>query len=196
MGRKIKESWTFSLSRMFFFSFIFVSWRLITLQYCSGFCRTLTWISHEFTCVPHPDPPSHLPLYPIPLGLPSAPGPSTCLSLSRMLREGKQACEERRWIQIWTFWAMWKFPAGSQKLSSGVQEKGQVYSDIIVYMNRGNWQAAGHLVTKSWTRLSYRARMPAQKHTHTHREISLWLNQKEERGRTEFLENYAIGGGK
>ena len=26
----------------FFFSFIFVSWRLITLQYCSGFCHTLT----------------------------------------------------------------------------------------------------------------------------------------------------------
>ena len=29
--------------------------------------------------VPHPDPPSHLPLHPIPLGLPSAPGPSACL---------------------------------------------------------------------------------------------------------------------
>ena len=42
----------------FFFSFIFISWRLITLQYCSGFCHTLTWISHGFTCVPHPDPPS------------------------------------------------------------------------------------------------------------------------------------------
>ena len=27
----------------FFFSFIFISWRLITLQYCSGFCHTLTW---------------------------------------------------------------------------------------------------------------------------------------------------------
>ena len=27
---------------IFFFSFIFVSWRLITLQYCSGFCHTLT----------------------------------------------------------------------------------------------------------------------------------------------------------
>ena len=51
----------------FFFSFIFISWRLITLQYCSGFCHTLTWISHGFTCVPHPDPPSHLPLYLIPL---------------------------------------------------------------------------------------------------------------------------------
>ena len=62
-----------------FFSFIFISWRLITLQYCSGFCHTLTWISHGFTCIPHPDPPSHLPLHPLPLGLPSAPGPSTCL---------------------------------------------------------------------------------------------------------------------
>ena len=25
-----------------FFSFIFISWRLITLQYCSDFCHTLT----------------------------------------------------------------------------------------------------------------------------------------------------------
>ena len=40
-----------------FFSFIFISWRLITLQYCSGFCHTVSWISHGFTCVPHPDPP-------------------------------------------------------------------------------------------------------------------------------------------
>ena len=52
---------------LFSFSFIFISWRLITLQYCSGFCHTLTWISHGFTCVPHPDPPSHLPLHPLPL---------------------------------------------------------------------------------------------------------------------------------
>ena len=64
---------------LFIFSFIFISWRLITLQYCSGFCHTLIWISHGFTCIPHPDPPSHLPLCPIPLGLPSAPGLSTCL---------------------------------------------------------------------------------------------------------------------
>ena len=45
----------------FFFSFIFISWRLITLQYCSGFCHTLTWISHGFTSIPHPDPPCHFP---------------------------------------------------------------------------------------------------------------------------------------
>ena len=38
--------------------FFFFSWRLITLQYCSGFCNTLTWISQGFTCIPHPDPPS------------------------------------------------------------------------------------------------------------------------------------------
>ncbi|KAB0340636.1 hypothetical protein FD754_022966, partial [Muntiacus muntjak] len=34
---------------------------------------------HGVTRIPHPDPPSHLPLHLIPLGLPSAPGPSTCL---------------------------------------------------------------------------------------------------------------------
>ena len=69
----------FSLSLSFFFPLIFISWRLITLQYYSGFFHTLTWISHGFICVPHPDPPSHLPLHPITLGLPSAPGPSACL---------------------------------------------------------------------------------------------------------------------
>ena len=46
---------------------------------CSGFCHTLKRNSHGFTCVPHPDPPSHLPFHPLPLGLPSAPGPSACL---------------------------------------------------------------------------------------------------------------------
>ena len=72
-----RSAW--ALLSTFFFSFIFISWRLVTLQYCSGFCHTLTWISHGYTCIPHPDPPSHLPPYPIPLGLPSAPALSTCL---------------------------------------------------------------------------------------------------------------------
>ena len=31
-----------NLGVLIFFSFIFISWRLITLQYCSGFCHTLT----------------------------------------------------------------------------------------------------------------------------------------------------------
>ena len=79
-----------------FFSFIFISWRLITLQYCSGFCHTLTWIthgvswrimtlqycsgfchtliwiSHGFTCVPHSEPPSPTSLWVIPVHQPWA----------------------------------------------------------------------------------------------------------------------------
>ena len=51
-------------AKAIFCPFIFISWRPITLQYCSGFCHTLTWISHGVTCIPHPDPPSHFPLYP------------------------------------------------------------------------------------------------------------------------------------
>ena len=71
----------FFWTQLYFFLFFifFISWRLITLQYCSGFCHTLTRISHGFTCIPHHDPLSHLPLRRIPLGLPSAPGPNTCL---------------------------------------------------------------------------------------------------------------------
>ena len=52
---------------------IYFNWRLIALQYCGGFCHTLTWIRHGCTCVPHPEPPSHLPPHPIPQGHPSAP---------------------------------------------------------------------------------------------------------------------------
>ena len=65
-GNPLRYSFFF-LRYFIYFSFIFISWSLITLQYCSGFCHTLTWISHGFTCIPHPDPPSHLPLHPIPL---------------------------------------------------------------------------------------------------------------------------------
>ena len=54
-----------------------INWRLITLHYCSGFCHTLTWISHGCTCVPDPEPRSHLLPHPIPQGRPSAPALST-----------------------------------------------------------------------------------------------------------------------
>ena len=60
---------------LFFFFFSFFNFFFI----CGGFCHTLKWNIHGFTCVPHPDPPSHLPLHPFPLGFPSAPGPSACL---------------------------------------------------------------------------------------------------------------------
>ena len=61
------------------FFVVVISFLLLLFFYYSGFCHTLKWNSHGFTCVPHPDPPSHLPLRPIPLELPGTPGPSACL---------------------------------------------------------------------------------------------------------------------
>ena len=48
------------------------------------FCHTLTWISHGCTFVPHPEPLSHLPPQPIPLGHPSAPALSTLSHTSNL----------------------------------------------------------------------------------------------------------------
>ena len=70
---------------LFFFNlFIYFNWRLITLQYCSGFRQTLTWISHRRTCVPHPEPPSHLPPHPILQSHPSAPALRTLSHASNL----------------------------------------------------------------------------------------------------------------
>ena len=59
---------SFRRGLLFFLSlFIYLFIFYFYFFYCSGFCHTLKWISHGFTCVPCPDPPSHLPLHPIPL---------------------------------------------------------------------------------------------------------------------------------
>ena len=73
---------------LFFFFIYLYSLEANYLQYCSGFCHTLTWISHGFTHVPHPEPPSHLPPHPIPLGQPSAPA----LSLVSCIKPGLAIC--------------------------------------------------------------------------------------------------------
>ena len=49
-----------------------------------GFCHTLTRTRHGYTCVPHPEPLSHLPPHTIPLGLPSAPAPSILYHASNL----------------------------------------------------------------------------------------------------------------
>ena len=65
-------NWT-ELREFLKFLFVYFTWRLITLQHCSGFCHTVTWISHGCTCAPHPEPP--------PTSLPSHPsGSSKCTS--------------------------------------------------------------------------------------------------------------------
>ena len=80
---------------LYFLKFIYLNWRLITLQYCGDFCHTLTWISHGFTCVPHSDRPSHLPPHPIPQVFPVhqpralvsciQPGLAICFTLNNIL---------------------------------------------------------------------------------------------------------------
>ena len=54
LGSKITADGTCSHEIRIICSFIFIRWRLITLQYCSGFCHTLTWFSHGFTSLPNP----------------------------------------------------------------------------------------------------------------------------------------------
>ena len=76
------------LHRFFLYFYIFILFLFLifffTLQYCNGFCHTLTWISHKCTCVPHPEPPSHLPPHPISLGHPNAPALSTLSHASNL----------------------------------------------------------------------------------------------------------------
>ena len=57
---------------LFFKWFIYFNWRLITLQYCGGFCHTLTWVSHGCTRVSPSWPPLPTPSPPHPSGCPSA----------------------------------------------------------------------------------------------------------------------------
>ena len=64
--------------------FFFFNWRLITLQHCGCLCHTFTWIRHACTCVPHPEPPSHLSPHPVPQGHPSAPALSTLSHVSNL----------------------------------------------------------------------------------------------------------------
>ena len=52
---------------LFFYYLIYFHWRLITIQYCGGFCHTLTWISHgctwvppSWTSLPPPSPPHQM----------------------------------------------------------------------------------------------------------------------------------------
>ena len=84
MERKLSlESRDYALGA-FFFLVNYFNWRLVTLQYCGGFCHTLTWISHGCPCVPHPETPSHLPPRPIPQGCPSAPALSALFHASNL----------------------------------------------------------------------------------------------------------------
>ena len=61
---------------MFFFPPIFFYLFIFYFTILYWFCHTSTCIRHGCTCVPYPEPPSHLSPHTIPLGHPSAPSPS------------------------------------------------------------------------------------------------------------------------
>ena len=82
--RNWRNTWPFWMWAYLGAGAFFFNWRLITLQYCGGFCHTSMWISHGCTCVPHPDPPSQLLPHPITLGYPSAPALSTLSHASNL----------------------------------------------------------------------------------------------------------------
>ena len=82
-GRCPREGKGYPLQYSLFFKilFIYFNWRLITLQYCGGFCHTLMWISHRYTCVP----PSWKALPPHASGLSQSTGferPASCIELA------------------------------------------------------------------------------------------------------------------
>ena len=51
-------------SPAFLFVDFFLNWRIITLQYCVGFCHTTMEIRHNYVYPVPPEPPSLLPSHP------------------------------------------------------------------------------------------------------------------------------------
>ena len=71
-------------SHCFNFLFFFSVWFIYLFFYFTilyWFCHTLTWIRHGYTCVPHPEPPSH----PCKLSQSTALGPLCCRAASHWL---------------------------------------------------------------------------------------------------------------
>ena len=71
-------------SFLFFKKLIYFNWKIITLQYCDGFCHNQHESITGTHLVPHPEPATHLPPHPIPLGCPRAPALSALLHASNL----------------------------------------------------------------------------------------------------------------
>ena len=83
------DSWTtWDPWILLFFNLNYFNWKMITLQYCDGFCHRWTRIGHRYTCIPPPWTP--LP-HPSPLHLSSVSqstgfgGPASCTELALVI---------------------------------------------------------------------------------------------------------------
>ena len=68
----------------FFFFLSFFNFTIFCFTMLYWFCHKSTWICHGCTCVPYPEPASHLPPHTISLGHPSAPAPSILYPASKL----------------------------------------------------------------------------------------------------------------
>ena len=169
-----------SKSNLFFFlPFIFIRWRLITLQYCSGFCHTLTWISHGFTCIPHPDSP---------LPPPSPPDPS-----------GSSQCTSPEHLSHTSNLGWWCFTLDNIHVSrlfslnippspSPTESKRQSWEEEWSWRNQPSWlqtllQSYSHqdhivLAQKQKYRPMEQDRKPKD-NPHTHGHLNFWQRRQE-----------------
>ena len=89
-----------------FFFFSFILFLNFTILY--WFCQILKWIHHRYTCVPHPEPSSHLPPHTIPLGRPSAPAPCIQYRASNLdWLERRNTEIQRTWVLSCTLNHVW-----------------------------------------------------------------------------------------
>ena len=128
----------------FIFSFIFISWRLITLQYftlqyCSGFRHTLAWISHGFTCVARPDPHSQVSCFK-PWPLKGSAWPSASWKKQRETSAGvsssKGGSQEAHGGARWASNQRWPNSKGK---SHHKKEKAEATSNAFALLGFGYW---------------------------------------------------------
>ena len=145
----------------FFFSFIYISWRLITLHYCSGFCHTLIWISHGFTCAPHLNsPPTSFPIPSLWVILVHQPWTLvSCIKCELVICFTIDNIHvSMLFSQIiphiaFSFDPLFCVPELGRSPGEGNGYPLQ-YSCLENPMDRGAWRAAVHGVAKGWAQLS------------------------------------------